>query len=80
MTRPLQGLLADDPVVATAGVGLFAEALRDQAVPVTETDWQPPLAGTERHLATVLADPRRRDANALALQRMTAAEIGRAHV
>jgi hypothetical protein len=73
MTRPLQGLLADDPVVATAGVGLFAEALRDQAVPVTETDWQPPLAGTERHLATVLADPRRRDANALALQRMTAA-------
>jgi succinyl-CoA synthetase alpha subunit len=66
-------LLDEDPVVATAGVSLFADALRDQAVSVTETDWQPPMPGTERHLAQVLADPRRREANALALQRMTAA-------
>ena len=33
--RPLRGLLETDPVVATAGVSLLAEALRDQAVPVT---------------------------------------------
>ena len=32
--RPLRGLLETDPVVATAGVSLLADALRDQAVPV----------------------------------------------
>jgi hypothetical protein len=69
----LRDLLAQDPVVATAGVSLFADSLRSQAVPVTETDWQPPLDGTVDHLTTVMADPRRRDANSLALQRMTAA-------
>ena len=36
-SRPLRGLLEADPVVATAGVSLLADALRDQAVPVTET-------------------------------------------
>ena len=73
MTAPLHGLLSEDPVVATAGVGLFADALRDQAVPVTEGDWMPPMEGTERHLVTVLADRRRAEANALAFARMTAA-------
>ena len=73
MTLPLHGLLSEDPVVATSGVSLFAEALRAQAVPVTETDWQPPLAGTGPALAAVMADPRRTEANALALHRMTAA-------
>ena len=73
MTLPLHGLLSTDPVVATAGVSLFADALRDQAVPVTETQWQPPLAGTGPALARLMADPRRREANDLALQRMTAA-------
>ena len=68
----LHGLLTNDPVVATAGVGLFADALRDQAVAVTETDWQPPMDGTEDDLAAVLADRRRVAANALAAQRMTA--------
>ena len=68
----LRGLLATEPVVATAGVGLFADALRDQAVTVTETEWQPPMEGTEADLARVLADPRRAEANATAAQRMTA--------
>ena len=49
--RPLHGLLGTDPVVATAGVSLLAEALVDQAVVVTQTQWQPPMAGTERDLA-----------------------------
>jgi hypothetical protein len=71
---PLQGLLHTEPVVATAGVSLFAEALRDQAVAVAETDWMPPMAGTEAELARVMADPRRAAANALAHARMVAAE------
>jgi hypothetical protein len=69
----LNDLLRRDPVVATAGVGLFADALRAQAVPVTEVDWRPPLDGTADHLITVMADPRRAEANSLALQRMTSA-------
>jgi hypothetical protein len=73
MTMPLHGLLSTDPVVATSGVSLFADALRAQAVPVTEADWRPPVDGTAAHLATLLEDPRRRDANTLAWERMTAA-------
>jgi hypothetical protein len=69
----LNDLLRRDPVVATAGVGLFADALRAQAVPVTEVDWRPPLDGAADHLTTVMADPRRAEANSLALQRMTSA-------
>ena len=73
MTTPLRGLLQTDPVVATAGASMFADALRDQAVEVTETDWQPPLDGTAPHLRRVLGDPRRAEANQLALERMTSA-------
>ncbi|MCA1782929.1 MAG: DUF1116 domain-containing protein [Dermatophilaceae bacterium] len=70
--RPLRGLLETEPVVATAGVGLLADALREQAVVVSEAEWQPPLEGTEADLARVMGDPRRVAANALAAQRMTA--------
>ncbi|GAA4725945.1 DUF1116 domain-containing protein [Pedococcus ginsenosidimutans] len=73
MTNPLRGLLGQDPVVATAGAGMFAEALRDQAVVVSEVDWRPPPEVSLPALTRVLADRRRADANALALQRMTAA-------
>jgi hypothetical protein len=73
MTMPLHGLLSTDPVVATSGVSLFADALRAQAVPVTEADWQPPVDGTAARLAILLEDPRRRNANMLAWERMTAA-------
>ena len=65
--------LVEEPVVATAGVSLFADALRAQAVEVTEAQWQPPMDGTAADLARLMADPRRADANALALQRMTEA-------
>ncbi|WP_270886326.1 DUF1116 domain-containing protein [Pedococcus sp. 5OH_020] len=71
MTAPLRGLLSCDPAVATSGVTLLADALRAQAVPVTETQWQPPLDGTLEPLTRVMADRRRSEANALALQRMT---------
>jgi hypothetical protein len=72
-TSPLHGLLTSEPEVATAGVSLFADALRAQAVPVTEADWRPPMPGTEQDLATVLADTRRAAANAEAVRRMVAA-------
>ena len=74
MTTSLHGLLGTDPVVAASGVPLFAQTLRAQAVPVTEVDWRPPLDGTEAEVAAVMADSRREEANALALERMTSAE------
>ena len=47
MTAPLRGLLRDRPGASRRpGASMFADALRDQAVRVTETDWQPPLDGT----------------------------------
>ena len=72
-SRPLHGLLEADPVVATAGVPLLADALSDQAVTVSRTQWQPPMAGTEADLARVMGDSRRAAANAQALERMTSA-------
>ena len=49
--------------VAATGVDLFADAVAGQAVPVTRTDWRPPMEGTTADLATVAADPLRREAN-----------------
>ncbi|MGO4599414.1 oxamate carbamoyltransferase subunit AllG family protein [Terrabacter sp. 2RAF25] len=71
--EPLGGLLTQEVSVAAVGVSLFADALRAQAVPVSEVAWQPPVAGTSGDLARVLADPRRDAANAEALRRMLAA-------
>ncbi len=56
--------------VVSAGAGLFADAVAAQAVDVTRVDWHPPMPGTESDLATVAADPLRRDANARALAAM----------
>jgi Protein of unknown function (DUF1116) len=56
--------------VVTAGVEVFVEALRAQAVAVTPVDWRPPENSTEEALAAVLADPRRRAANEQALDAM----------
>jgi hypothetical protein len=64
------GLLHEPVHVVAAGAGLLADALRAQAVPVTEVDWRPPMTGTEADLATVLGDPRREAANATAIGRM----------
>ncbi len=69
----LRGLLSREPSIVTAGVGLFADALRAQAAQVTEVDWRPPMTGTEADLATVMGDPRREAANALAVSRLMSA-------
>ena len=45
--------------VVNVGADLLADAIGDQAVPVTRVDWRPPMEGTEADLATVAADPRR---------------------
>jgi hypothetical protein len=71
--EPLGGLLARDVTVAAVGVSLFADALRAQAVSVTEAAWQPPVAGTAGDLGRVVADPRRDAANTEALRRMVTA-------
>ena len=72
--EPLRGLLSAEPVVATAGVSLFAGALTEQAVQVVQTEWQPANDAAREGLAGVMADRRRAAANAEALARMTAAE------
>jgi succinyl-CoA synthetase alpha subunit len=69
-------LLAGPPAVITAGIDLLADALRAQAVDVTVVDFRPPAVdpadpvGTGAALSTVLADPRREQANATAVRRM----------
>jgi hypothetical protein len=59
------------PAAVTAvGADLLAAAVAEQAVPVERVDWRPPMEGTAADLATVAADARRAEANALALARM----------
>lgn len=72
--HPLRGLLTRDPAVVSAGAGLFGDALREQAVPVTDVEWRPPVDGTAEALTRILADPRLVQANAEALRRITSAE------
>ena len=50
--------LSTPPAVVTAGASLLADALRAQAVDVSEVQWQPP-AGDPAALAAVMGDPRR---------------------
>lgn len=68
----LSGLLETAPAVVSVGLGLFAEALRAQAVDVTEVDWKPAL-GDPVALYSAMADSRRHEANAVAMERMLAA-------
>ncbi|UVI35978.1 DUF1116 domain-containing protein [Brevibacterium spongiae] len=70
--QSLSGLLETAPSVVSVGLSLFAEELRAQAVPVTEVQWKPAL-GDPAALYQVMADPRRREANAQALERMLSA-------
>jgi hypothetical protein len=59
--------------VITAGVPLLDQALRSQGVATTAVAWQPPVAGTEEALTTVMLDSRRVAANQEAVARMTQA-------
>lgn len=68
-------LLSPPARVVCAGIGLLADAVRDQSVPVVEVDYRPASTGrtVATALHTVLADPRRAAANAEAVRRMLAA-------
>jgi hypothetical protein len=73
MTR-LHGLLQNQNLkIATAGVPLLADALDEQLVPVTRVEWRPAISGSQESLDPVMADPRRQEANSLALTKMLAA-------
>ncbi|WP_329520108.1 DUF1116 domain-containing protein [Spirillospora sp. NBC_01491] len=69
----LGGLLNREPRVVAAGVGVLADALVQQAVPVEGVDWRPPPPGTEAALAAVLGRPGQAAADALAVGRMLTA-------
>ena len=60
--------------VVAVGAELFADAVAEQAVPVTRVDWRPPMEGTAADLAVVAADPLRRAANARAVEAMLAVQ------
>nr|PZN36934.1 MAG: hypothetical protein DIU60_25630 [Actinomycetota bacterium] len=62
-----------EPKVISVGTAVLAEALDQQAVEHVAVDWRPPLPGTAEALARVLADPRREEANRIAVERMTSA-------
>lgn len=68
----LQRLLDSDPVVATAGADMFAEAIEQQGAAVSRAEWAPPAPGTEDALAAIVADGRVREANETAVGRMLA--------
>jgi hypothetical protein len=69
----LPELLGPVTQVVTAGIAAFADDLAAQDVAVTRVDWRPAMAGSEADLADVAVDPRRAEANALAVRRMLAA-------
>lgn len=65
-------LLTTRPSVVTVGADVFTRSLAEQAVAVAPVDWRPPMAGAGGHLARVLADPRRVEANRRAVGRVLA--------
>ena len=73
MTAPLRPLTTPTAVV-TAGASLLADALDVQGVTTLRVDWAPPVDDTGAAVTAVMGDPRRRAGNALALERMLAAE------
>jgi hypothetical protein len=67
-------LLSGPPAVVTVGVELFERTLLAQGIDVLPVDWRPPAEPLAEELARIAADPRTAPANAIALERITAAE------
>ena len=65
--------LDEPPVVVTAGVPLFADALVQQAAAPREVEWAPPVPDTSSDLAAIAADPRTAAATAESARRLTTA-------
>ena len=66
--------LATPTAVVTAGAALLADAIDAQGVSAARVEWQPPTGETGPAVAAVMADPRRKAANAQALEAMLSAE------
>ena len=64
--------LDESPAVVGVGVSLFADALAEQLAAPARVDWSPPVAGTERDLAAVAADPRTYEATLESARRLVA--------
>ena len=62
--------LLAEPTVVTAGVPILTDALRSQAVDVTDVDWQPPPEDLAPALDRIAADHRRVEANRQAVTAM----------
>ncbi|MGF1598444.1 MAG: DUF1116 domain-containing protein [Acidimicrobiales bacterium] len=62
--------LLAQPTVVTVGVPILADALRRQAVDVTDVDWKPPPEDLGPALDRIAADPRRPAANRRAVNAM----------
>jgi Protein of unknown function (DUF1116) len=62
------------PHVIAAGVDLFADAAAVQGATVEQVPWRPPMPDSETDLAAVMGDPRRANANNVAVDRITGAE------
>jgi hypothetical protein len=68
----LDGLLNDEPVVATAGIDILNQSLVDQATRIAASDWKPPAAGTDLALAKIAARGVTDAANGTAMEKMLA--------
>ncbi|MBA3524308.1 MAG: DUF1116 domain-containing protein [Geodermatophilaceae bacterium] len=67
MTDDVTDLLATPLSVLAVGADLFAASVRAQACPVDRVDWRPPGIGTPADIAAVATDPRRAEANRVAV-------------
>lgn len=63
-------LLAAEPVVATAGVDLLADALEAQGASVSRAAWRPPPDEVSDALATIAPHRRTDEANRIAVERL----------
>ena len=66
----LSELLDSEPVVATAGTDMLADAIEQQGSSVWRADWRPPHPQTAEALARLTADGRMAAANATAIDKM----------
>ena len=73
MSNPMVALRTPTAVV-TAGAAMLADAIDAQGVTAARVEWQPPTSETGPAVAAVMADPRRKAANAKALEAMLSAE------
>jgi hypothetical protein len=68
----LSHLLDQDPVVATAGADMLADAIEQQGSAVVRADWQPPPPAATAALAVLAGTGQAAAANAAAVERMLA--------